>query len=307
MYGYFRKGSKKMNKVKKTAAESFKTALFVLLGNGLLAFLVSAFIIPHDIIMGGTTGIALVLHKLFNVDTALVVFILNLFLLVLGLIIIGRKLFFTSIASTILYPFMLSLFQKIPHIDTLTDNTLLASLFAGVLMGLSLGLVMRVGSSTGGMDITNLILAKLTHKSVAYFVYITDFIVVFSQAVVSDSESIMMGIVVLVLESLILEQVMVFGKSQIQLFVISPRFEEIRMKFLTELGAGVTMSHIKTGALSTEQLGVICVIPSRKLYSANEIVRSIDPDAFITVTKIKEVRGRGFTEEREELEFNTEI
>ncbi len=296
-----------MDKVKKTAEESLKTAFFVLIGNALLAFLVAAFIIPHNIIMGGTTGIALVLHKFFNVDTALVVFILNLFLLVLGLVIVGRKLFFTSIASTVLYPLLLSLFQKIPNIDSLTDETLLASLFAGVLMGLSLGLVMRVGSSTGGMDIANLILAKLTHKSVAYFVYITDFIVVFAQAVVSDSESIMMGIVVLVLESLVLDQVMVFGKSQIQLFVISPHYSEIRMKFLTDLGAGVTMSHIKTGALSEEQLGVICIIPSRKLYAANEIVRSVDPDAFVTVTKIKEVRGRGFTEERIKLEFDTEI
>ena len=296
-----------MDKVKKTAEESLKTAFFVLIGNALLAFLVAAFIIPHNIIMGGTTGIALVLHKFFNVDTALVVFILNLFLLVLGLVIVGRKLFFTSIASTVLYPLLLSLFQKIPNIDNLTDDTLLASLFAGVLMGLSLGLVMRVGSSTGGMDIANLILAKLTHKSVAYFVYITDFIVVFAQAVVSDSESIMMGIVVLVLESLVLDQVMVFGKSQIQLFVISPHYDEIRMKFLTDLGAGVTMSHIKTGALSEEQLGVICIIPSRKLYAANEIVRSVDPDAFVTVTKIKEVRGRGFTEERIKLEFDTEI
>ncbi len=307
MYGYFSKGSHTMDKVKKTAEESLKTAFFVLIGNALLAFLVAAFIIPHNIIMGGTTGIALVLHKFFNVDTALVVFILNLFLLVLGLVIVGRKLFFTSIASTVLYPLLLSLFQKIPNIDSLTDETLLASLFAGVLMGLSLGLVMRVGSSTGGMDIANLILAKLTHKSVAYFVYITDFIVVFAQAVVSDSESIMMGIVVLVLESLVLDQVMVFGKSQIQLFVISPHYSEIRMKFLTDLGAGVTMSHIKTGALSEEQLGVICIIPSRKLYAANEIVRSVDPDAFVTVTKIKEVRGRGFTEERIKLEFDTEI
>ncbi len=287
-----------MKMAKKNARDIAKTSCFILLGNGLLAFLVAAFIIPHDIIMGGTTGIALVLNRLFGVDTALVVFILNAFLLVLGLIIIGKKLFFTSVASTILYPLMLALFQRIPGIDKLTDNTLLASLFAGVLMGLSLGLVMRVGSSTGGMDIANLILSKLTHRSVAIFVYITDIIVVGAQAVISDSESIMMGIVVLVLESLVLEQTMVFGKAQLELFVISEKYNEIRLKFLKELKAGVTMSYIQTGYLASDEKGIICVIPSRKLYAANEIVRSVDPEAFVTVTKIKEVSGRGFTSER---------
>jgi len=292
-----------MAKSKKDFIEYLKTGLFVILGNALLAFLVAAFIIPHDIIMGGTTGIALVLNKVFGINTVLTVFILNTLLLILGLIIIGKKLFFTSVASTFLYPLFLSLMQKIPGIDSLTDNTLLASLFAGVLMGLALGIVMRVGSSTGGMDITNLILAKVFQKSVAIFVYITDIVVVAAQAVVSDSESIMMGIVVLVLESLILEKAMVFGQSQIELFVISQKYEEIRTGLLTELHLGVTMSYIETGALKEESKGIICVIHPRSLYAANELIRSIDPNAFITVTKIKEVRGRGFTQERENLEF----
>lgn len=293
-----------MKNLKKKSISTFKMVLFVLLGNALLAFVVTAFIIPHNIIMGGTTGIAIVLNKAFGIDTALIVFILNVILLFLGLIVIGKKLFFTSLASTLLYPAFLSLMQRIPGIDSLTGNTLLASLFAGVLMGISLGLVMRVGSSTGGMDIANLILSKITHRSVSIFVYITDIIVVGAQAIVSDSESIMMGIVVLVLESLMLEQVMIFGQAQIQLFIISEHYEEIREKFLKELNAGVTMSYIQTGLLGEDGKGIICIIPSRKLYNANEIVRSIDPEAFITVTKIKEVKGRGFTSERQQLDYD---
>ena len=287
--------------MKKTALEMLKTALFVLIGNALLAFTVAAFIIPHGIIIGGVTGIALVIGRYLPIDTALTVLIFNAFLLVLGLVVIGKKLFFTSIASTVLYPLLLSFFQKIPGVDSLTENTLLAALFSGVLMGFSLGLVMRVGSSTGGTDITNLILAKLTHKSVSVFVYITDIIIVGAQALISDSESILTGIVVLVLESLMLEQTIVFGKSQLQLYVISPNYNEIRKRFLSELKAGVTMAYIQTGLLAEDEKGVVCVIPSRKLYRAGEIVKRIDPDAFITVTKIKEVHGRGFTAERLDL------
>jgi len=293
--------------LKKKGIDTLKTALFVLLGNALLAFAVAAFIIPDDIIMGGTTGIAIVVAKLFHIDTALLVLIMNIILLLLGLIIIGKKLFFTSVASTFLYPAFLKVFQSIPGIGTLTDDRLLASLFAGVLIGLSLGLVMRVGSSTGGMDIANLILAKLTHRSVAIWVYVTDIIVVGAQAVVSDSESIMMGLVVLVLEAIMLEQVMIFGQAQIQLYVISKKYNEIRVRFLTELRAGVTLSHIQTGALGVDSKAIMCIIPSRKLYAANEIVREIDPEAFVTVTKVKEVRGRGFTSERLEVQLTDDI
>ena len=295
-----------MKQSKKSILESAKTVLYIIAGNALLAFLVAAFIIPHNIIMGGTTGIAIVLNRFFHFDTAIFVFILNAVLLVLGLFIIGKKLFFTSIASTFLYPAFLALFQRIPGIESLTDDTLLAALFAGVLMGLSLGLVMRVGSSTGGMDIANLILAKWTHKSVAIFVYVTDIIVVGAQAVVADSQSIMMGIVVLVLESLVLDYVMVFGQAQIQLYVISDKYEDIRRRFLTELQAGVTLGHIQTGLLEKDQKSVMCVIPSRKLYHANEIVNDIDPEAFMTITKIKEVHGRGFTAERQAMELSEE-
>ena len=283
--------------------EYIKIALAVLFGNALLAFDVTAFIIPNNIIIGGTTGIALLMGNFLPVNTAAVVFALNSVLLVMGLIIIGKKLFFTSVASTFLYPLFLSLMQRIPNIDSLSSDTLLSALFAGVLMGFSIGLVMRFGSSTGGMDITNLILAKLFHKSVAVFVYITDIIVVSAQALVSDSESILLGIVVLVLEAFVIEQVTVFGKAQLELFIITNKYDEIRLKLLGELNAGVTMSYIQTGALKENAMGIICVIPPRKLYFASEIIKSIDPAAFITVTKIKEVRGQGFTAERKRIDL----
>ena len=153
------------------------------------------------------------------------------------------------------------------------------------------------------MDIANLILSKWTHKSVAVFVYLTDIIVVGAQALTSDAESILMGIVVLVLESLVLDQIMVFGQSQIQLYVVSEQYEKIKNRFLRELQAGVTLSHIQTGVLEKEQKAVMCIIPSRKLYQANEIISETDPDAFITITKIKEVHGRGFTAERYALDL----
>ncbi len=278
------------------------TTLCMLAGNALLAFLVAAFIIPHDIIMGGTTGIGIVLNKLIpGLDVSLLILILNLLLLVLGLVVLGKKFFLTTVASSVLYPVMLGFFQRIPGIESLTADPVLAAIFAGVLMGVALGLVMRVGSSTGGMDILNLVMAHWLHLPVALFVYLGDIVIVGGQALFSSSEQILLGILVLVLETIILDKAMILGKAQIQIFVVSEQYEEIRRMLLNEIEAGVTMTMIETGRLEREQKGVLCVIPQRKLYNATHRIQDIDPMAFITITQINEVRGRGFTVARNEI------
>lgn len=299
------KGAIPLNKRSKKILNFFWTCLCILLGNALLAFLVAAFIIPHGIIMGGTTGIGILLTRIlpFEVDTALIVLILNILLLFLGLVVLGKKLFFTTAASSVLYPILLALIERIPGIESLTDNTLLAALFAGMLLGIALGLVMRVGASTGGTDIVNLVLHKWFHLPVSVFVYLVDIIIIGGQTLLSPPESTLLGIVCLILETLVLEQVMILGKSQIQIFVVSEQYEYLRQKLLLDLEAGVTMAKIETGALQKEQKAVLCVIPPRKLHAATKIICELDPNAFITVTKIKEVRGRGFTLERRATEL----
>ena len=274
------------------------TCSSILLGNLLLGFTVAAFIIPSGVIMGGATGLGLTLGHVIPLDTATLVLILNVMALILGLTALGKTFFLTTIASSLLYPIFLGIMQRIPGITTLTDDPMLASLFGGGLIGVALGLLMRVGSSSGGTDVVNLVLHKWTHMPVSVAVYVTDIVILGLQALYSNSEQILFGIVLLVVETITLDQVMLLGQSQIQLFVISSRYEEIRKKCLTELQAGITMICIETGLTGQSQRGVLCVIPPRKLYAAQELIQSVDPNAFITITQIKEVRGQGFTSER---------
>ncbi|MDO5101259.1 MAG: YitT family protein, partial [Eubacteriales bacterium] len=188
--------------------------------------------------------------------------------------------------------------QMIPGITGLTDNMMLATLYGGLLLGLGVGMIVRVGASTGGTDILALVLNKKTHLSVAVLLYVVDFTVLGVQIFFSNGEQILYGILNLLITSLVVNRVMLFGKSQIQLFVISEKYDAIRQKVLTEMDAGVTMVRIETGYGQEEQKGVLCVVPNRKLYSINEMIQKIDPKAFITITQINEVRGRGFSMER---------
>jgi hypothetical protein len=284
--------------MKSSLKKHVNTVFGVLVGNAILAFTVAAFIVPHGVIMGGATGIGLTIAHYVPVDLSIIIFIVNSILFVLGAAVLGKKFAVATIASTFIYPTFLSIVQKIPGIDGLTDNLMLATLYAGALLGVGIGLIVRVGSSTGGTDIVALVLNKWFHIPVAGLLYVIDFLVLGGQVFFSDTEQIMYGVLMLVLETAILNKVMLLGQSQIQLFIISEEYEHIREKMLKELDAGVTMVHVETGYGQANQKGVLCIIPNRKLYSVKELVQSIDPKAFITITQINEVRGRGFSMER---------
>lgn len=277
------------------------TTLCLLAGNAVLAFLVAAFIIPHNILMGGSTGVGILLSRLlpWDIPTSAIVLVLNVVLLLIGLVILGKKFFLTTVVSSILYPILLGIMQRIPAVENLTENTLLAVLLGGALLGVSIGIVMRVGASTGGTDVIVLILNKYLHVSVGVLVYVTDIIIIIAQVIFGSSlEDLCYGIILLLLESIVLNKVMILGKSQIQIFVVSEKYNEIRRALLDKLEAGVTMNMIKTGQFGKLQEGVLCIIPPRKLYAATQMVHQIDPGAFITITEIKEVQGQGFTAER---------
>ncbi|MGN0981059.1 MAG: YitT family protein [Candidatus Avoscillospira sp.] len=295
-----------MKRIWKRYGNAVWTCVSILAGNALLALAVAAFILPHGIITGGVTGIGILLNRFLPVDVAVFVLILNLMALVLGYVVLGKKFVLTTVGSSLLYPVLLGLIQQIPGIDAVTENTLLAALFSGGLVGIALGLVLRVGASTGGVDVVNLVLHKWLHVPVSVFVYLTDFLILGGQALFSNPEQILYGIVLLVLETLVLNRVMLLGQSQIQILAISSRYEEIRRRLLTELSAGVTMLLIETGYTGERQEGVLCVIPPRKLYDAKELIHSIDPEAFLTITQIKEVRGQGFTLDRRNVEGGNE-
>ena len=278
--------------------KSVKTIVGVLAGNTVLAFVVAAFILPHGLVMGGATGIGIAISKFVQLDLSIIIFVLNILLFTLGAIIFGKHFALTTLVSTIYYPIALRVIRSIHGINTFTDDPLLGAVFAGLLLGLGIGIVMRVGSSTGGTDILALVFHKWFHSPVAICMYAVDFVIIAVQALFATKEQILYGILALLLTSIVIGRVTIFGQAQIQLFVISEKFEEIREQLLKEMQVGATMVLIETGLEAQNAKGILCVIPNRKLYSVKEKIQKTDDKAFITISQINEVRGRGFTLDR---------
>lgn len=275
------------------------TALQVLLGNAMIAFVVNAFVVPMGLVMGGSTGFGLVVNYYVPaLELPFLILCSNIVLFISGAIILGKKFALTTILSTLFYPLMLKLIAQIPNIGNLTENELLAAIYTGIILGLGIGIIVRAGASTGGSDILALILNKGVHLPIAICMYIVDFIIIGVQIPISTAEELLFGILALLLCAVVIDKVTLAGQSQIQVFIISAHYQEIRRTLLEDMSVGATLVRIETGLEGKEQSAILCVFQNRKLYNVKQTVLGIDPKAFITISQINEVKGRGFSLDR---------
>lgn len=269
--------------------------LGIVAGNGILALGLSAFSMPNHFLVGGATGIARSVQHFTRVDIAVTVAAINVVMFLLGFIFLGKRFALTTIVSTLVFPVFLNQFLKIEVFGHLTGDRLLAALFGGMLTGLGLGIVMRLGGSTGGMDIPPLILNKKFRIPVAVSMYCFDIFILLAQMMFSNTEEILYGIMSVLLTSVVLNQVLVFGAGNVQVMIISQEYDKINEVIQKELDRGSTFLPIQTGFVKMEQKAVLCVLPNREMSQLNHFVQEIDPKAFIIINGVREVRGRGFT------------
>ena len=266
------------------------------LGNLLLAAGVMEFISPQGIILGGATGIALTIAHYAPLPLSSVVLGINILLFAAGTLALGKKFALATIASTLLYPLFMAGFELFPHtLAQSVQDPMLSAVFGGMLMGGGVGLIIRSGGSTGGTDIIALILNKRLHANLSVLLYAIDGCVLACQALFSSAEQILLGIFVLGLLTMVMNKLMVMGKTQIQIFIVSDKAEAIRKGLLAEEDAGATLFAVEKAYTGQSGTGILCIIPRRKLYPVCQMIRNTDPRAFFTITEVKEVQGQGFS------------
>lgn len=269
--------------------------MWVLIGNTIYSCGIAAFVLPNDLITGGTTGIALILEHYFGLPIGLSVAIFNIVMFILAILILGKSFALTALISTFYFPWILSQFQKVQFIQNMTDDFLLGSIFAGLMLGLGVGLVIRAGASTGGMDIPPLILNKKFGLQVSIGLYVFDFTILIIQMSFRDKERILYGILLVLIYSTLVDKVLLMGKTQMQVKIISDHYEEINKVIQEKLDRGSTFFKTESGYLRKDSFAIMTVVSSRELPKLNELVLEIDKQAFIVINQVNEVMGRGFT------------
>ena len=277
----------------------WKNILWILAGNTAYALAVVMFILPGGLITGGTTGLALFFYHQLGIPIQAFVTVFNVTMFLVGAAVLGKTFALTTVISTFYYPLILSVFQKLPVLGKVTDDSLLAVIFAGLLIGGGIGVVIRSGASTGGMDIPPLVLNKKTGVSVSSAMNVMDTAILLLQIVCSDREKVLYGILLVLIYTSVLNKVLLLGQAKMQVKIVSEHYEEINQAIASELDRGVTLFRSRTGHLKRDGYVVMSVVNNRELVQMNQLIQKIDPQAFIVIHQVNEVRGRGFTLKKE--------
>lgn len=281
-----------------TNTNILKTTALILVGNTIYALAVVAFIIPNGLITGGTTGLALVFFHQLGLPVSLVVAVFNIFLFAIGAVVLGRAFALSTMVSSFFYPFILGILQKVPILQDLTSDHLLAAIYAGLMIGLAIGMVIKARASTGGMDIPPLVLNKKYGLSISGLLYGFDFLILLTQIPFAGKEQILYGILLVIIYTVVLDKVLLLGQSRTQVQIISSQYQEINRMINQTLDRGSTLIQAETGYLGAKSMLVLSIVSNREVSRLKEMVLAIDPKAFMIINRVSEVKGRGFTLEK---------
>lgn len=274
---------------------TFWTLLLVVAGNIFYALTVKLFLLPAGLVTGGTTGIALAVYHGFGISVSLFVLVFNVAMLIAGYFLLGKTFAVTTIISTFTYPAALELAERFLGQFVITQDILLCTLFSGLGIGLSLGMVIRAGASTGGMDIPPLVLNRYYRIPISASLYVFDLCILLAQAFWSTPEKLLYGILLVLTYTIVLDKLMLMGTARTEVKIITQNPKAVRDGILQQLDRGVTLLYGEGGHLHQETQVVFSVISNRELPQVEKLIRAIDPESFMVVSRVSEVRGRGFS------------
>ena len=181
----------------------------------------------------------------------------------------------------------------------MTEDLLLCAIFGGMGLGVALGIVIRAGASTGGMDIPPLILNKLFGIPVPVTLWLFDFAIMLSQLFFHSPEDLLYGILMLIAVNFTLNKTLVAGTGRTEVKIVSEQAKQICKSILHNADRGVTLLHGEGGYLHEPTEVVFSVVATRELHKVQVLAREIDPECFMVITQVTEVWGRGFSFSKE--------
>ncbi|WP_425595391.1 YitT family protein [Planomicrobium okeanokoites] len=265
--------------------------IYVIIGSALVAISFNVFLLPNEVASGGVSGISTILFGLFEWKPAFVQWAFNIPLFIAGVVLLGKNFGLKSAVGTIFLPFVVYLTEDW---EAWTMNPLLGSLFGGILVGLGLGIVFRGKASTGGTDLAAQIITKFTGLTLGTSIALIDGMIVLAAAVVFDIERGLYALIGLYVTSKTIDLVQVgFGRSKL-VYIITTKQMEIRDAIYEDVDRGVTKLTATGGYTDSERPILMVVVHQTEFTKLKQVVKNIDPAAFVIVSDASEVLGEGF-------------
>ncbi|MDO7905043.1 YitT family protein [Paenibacillus sp. JX-17] len=276
-----------------------RVILPILLGAAIYAFGLLYFIIPNELMEGGVTGITVLLNYAFGISPSLSTLVINIPLFLIGWKLLGgRQIIYTGVGIGAL-TFFLWLFERLIKqgwIDPFRTHSdyLLAALYAGVTLGAGLGIVFRFGGTTGGSDIIARILNRKTGWSMGQIMLAIDIIIIGSSLFYIPKEKILYTLVAVFIASKVIDFIQEGAYSARAFMIISDHANDIADIITRDMDRGVTIIPA-IGAFSKQAKHMAyCVVSRQEIRTLHQIVRSVDPKAFVIINDVHDVHGEGF-------------
>ncbi|EID45503.1 YitT family protein [Parageobacillus thermoglucosidasius] len=265
--------------------------LCILIGSAIVAVAFNLFLLPNRVASGGVSGISTIAHAVFGWQPAYVQWALNIPLFVAGVVLLGRQFGVKTLVGTLFLPLVVYLTKDV---EPATRDPLLGSLFGGIGVGLGLGIVFRGKASTGGTDLAAQIIHKYTGLSLGMCVILIDGLIVSTAAFVFDIEQALYALIGLYVTSKTIDLVQVGLGSSKMAMIITNEEEKVRRAILHEIDRGVTRLSGYGGYTDHERPVLMCVVQQAEFTKLKQLVKTIDPSAFVIVMNAAEVLGEGF-------------
>jgi len=263
---------------------NFSRVLFMILGSALAAIGLEIFLIPNNIIDGGITGISIMASHLTSIQLGVFTFLLNLPFVILGYKQIGKTFALSTIFSVICFSIGVTLLHPIPGI---TQDTLLATIFGGIILGVGVGLIIRNGGSLDGTEIVAILLEKRSAFSIGEIVMFINLFILGISGFLFGWDRAMYSLIAYFIAFKAIDITVEGLEESKSVIIVSDKNADISKAIIDRLGRGITLLNGK-GAYSGTETEVIYVVLSRlEIAKLKKIVHDFDEDALITITSVE--------------------
>ena len=267
--------------------------IYILIGSFITAISINIFTIPHKLVSGGVSGIALIIQYLTGIPTGYMVFLINIPIFIFGIKEVDKDFIIHSLIGTVALSVFLVLTRNLSSYFYVKD-ILLSCIYAGVFGGIGIGIVLRNRGSQGGTDIIAVVVKRRYGISIASVSFIINIVIVIIGAVLNNVEIALYTLISMYVSSVVLNRVIEGFDRKKLLFIVTKKDKEVSQAIMNEIGRGVTFFYGE-GAYTNEKRNVIfCIVTSFQVARTKKVIEDIDKSAFISILDAAEVEGKGF-------------
>jgi uncharacterized membrane-anchored protein YitT (DUF2179 family) len=272
----------------------------IIVGAALVGLAFNIFLLPARLAAGGVSGISTILYEVFQFNPAYVQWLINIPLLIVGVVFIGREFSVKTLVGTLFVPFTIWVTQGM---DFSVDNPLLSAIYGGIMLGVGLGIVYRGNGSTGGTALIAQVLKKFTGLSSGFSQLLVDGLVVATSAFVFNFELALYALMSIYVTSKVIDFVQLRTSPTKLILIITDKEEKIQSIIKNEINRGLTKVKTLGGYSNEEKTMILCVVEQSEAIYFKKLLQEVEPDSFVIFVNASEILGRGFSKAQFDKDF----